>query len=300
MDYTLLPPEPEEPQLPQRDDTEDFLEAVDAKITRYLSPYAPNTVSGYKADIQTFFHYVRKDLKRVTKDDIFAYLQALERDGFRPATVNRKMYSLTKIFDLYLELNLVRENPVRAADATSTLKRPEKRHIQLSITYEDIQRVIERAHPKTSIIVKTLVNTGLRVSELIGIRKDRFEPYSTEYLQISINGKGGKERTIYLSFDLYEQIKEHFDSESIYLFSSATGQQLSRINLYTQVRRAFKRHTGKDSSPHQLRHFFSTYKIGVEKQDVKSVSRYLGHSRISITLDMYTHTTLTPDETHIF
>jgi len=104
MDYTLLPPEPEEPSLPQRDETEDFLAAVDAKITRYLSPYAANTVSGYKADIQTFFHYVRKDLKAVTKDDVFGYLQALERDGFRPATVNRKMYSLAKIFDLYLEL----------------------------------------------------------------------------------------------------------------------------------------------------------------------------------------------------
>jgi len=189
---------------------------------------------------------------------------------------------------------------VRAADATSSLKRPETRHIQLSITFEDIQQVIARAHPKTSLIVKTLVNTGLRVSELIGIRKDRLAPYSTEYLQISINGKGGKERTIYLSFDLYEEIKEHFDSDSIYLFASATGQPLSRINLYTQVRRAFKRFAGKDSSPHQLRHFFSTYKIGVEKQDVKSVSQYLGHSRITITLDMYTHTTLAPDETHIF
>jgi len=300
MEYTLLPPEPETSPEPQRDTTESFLRSVDQKIEQHLSPYSPHTVVGYKNDLHTFFSYVHKDLREVDEYDIFDYLKRLEEDGYRPSTINRKLYSLTKIFDLYLSLKLVSYNPVKKASSTAKLNKTEDRKIHISIIYEDVKKVIENARPKTAIIVKTLANTGLRVSEMIGMRKDHIKPYDSTYMQVKIIGKGKKERYIYLSYELYGQIKEHFDSESIYLFASRSGNQLSRINLYTQVKRAFKKHTGKDCSPHQLRHFFSTYKIGKEKQDVKSVSQYLGHSRISITLDMYTHTTLDADESHIF
>ena len=86
-----------------------------------------------------------------------------------------------------------------------------------------------------------------------------------------------------------------FPGESEYLFHSDTGRALNRANLYKQIKQTFKAHTGKDIHPHSLRHFFATHKINSEKQDIKAVSRYLGHSGTAITLDMYVDTALDAD-----
>ena len=169
----------------------------------------------------------------------------------------------------------------------------------LNIDLDDVSKVVNSSTDRTGIIVKALSNTGLRVSELINIKKDDVALFNDGYLKARINGKGNKERFIYLSHPLYAEIRSIFDGESEFLFHSKSGKQLSRTNLYKQISRSFKRHAGKAASPHSLRHFFSTYKIGVEKKDVKSVSNYLGHSRVSITLEMYTHTKLAPEESHI-
>jgi len=138
----------------------------------------------------------------------------------------------------------------------------------------------------------------MRISELIGIKHGNIEAYRTggqDYKRIRIEGKGRKERFIFLSDKLYAEIVKVFPGESEYLFHSDTGRALNRANLYKQIKQTFKAHTGKDIHPHSLRHFFATHKINSEKQDIKAVSRYLGHSGTAITLDMYVDTALDAD-----
>jgi len=213
--------------------------------------------------------------------------------------MSRKIYSLSKIFSIYKKLGLVKRNMVKEVSKTTRINKREKRRINLNIVKEDVITVVNKANPGTGLIVKTLANTGLRIFELINIKNDDVTLFNKDYLKVKIHGKGDKVRFFYSSKTLYIEIKETFDSDSEYLFHSKRGLKLSRINLYKQVSRAFKRYTGKVASPHSLRHFFSTYKIGNEKKDVKSVSNYLGHSRASVTLEMYTHTSLSPEESHI-
>ena len=116
---------------------------------------------------------------------------------------------------------------------------------------------------------------------------------------MKILGKGDKIRYIFLSKPLFHEIRSIYDSDAPHLFHSQSGKKLSRTNIYNQIAKAFKKHTGKEATPHTLRHFFSTYKIGPKKKNVKSVSNYLGHSRVAITLEMYTHTSLSAEESHI-
>ncbi len=295
-----LPPEPEvfTTEIDQSPESR-FVGDVNRIIEKYLETYSSNTVGSYRNDMRTFFSVISKNIKDVNELDIIDYIKELERRGYKNASINRKVYSLSKIFSIYKKLGLVRRNIVKEVSKVSQINKKVNRIISLNIDLDDVSKVIEKSTKQTSLIVKALTNTGLRVSELINIKRDNIEPLNEGYLKVRINGKGSRERFIYLSHTLYAEIRNIFDGEGEFLFHSKSGRKLSRINLYKQISRSFKRHAGKAASPHSLRHFFSTYKIGVEKKDVKSVSNYLGHSRVSITLEMYTHTNLAPEESHI-
>ncbi len=295
-----LPPEPEvfTTEMDQSPESR-FVGDVNRIIEKYLETYSSNTVGSYRNDMRTFFSVISKNIKDVNELDIIDYIKELERRGYKNASINRKVYSLSKIFSIYKKLGLVRRNIVKEVSKVSQINKKVNRIISLNIDLDDVSKVIEKSTKQTGLIVKALTNTGLRVSELINIKRDNIAPLNDGYLKVRINGKGSRERFIYLSHPLYAEIRNIFDGESEFLFHSKSGRKLSRINLYKQISRSFNRHAGKAASPHSLRHFFSTYKIGVEKKDVKSVSNYLGHSRVSITLEMYTHTKLAPEESHI-
>jgi integrase len=181
------------------------------------------------------------------------------------------------------------------------ITRAVSKQIDAQIELADVQAVIA-AGSRTAVIINTLANTGLRISELINIKHTDIEDYikgGKTYKRIRIVGKRKKERFIYLSGELYQDIKRTFTGESEYLFHSEAGRILNRVNLHKQIKQTFRAYTDKDVHPHSLRHFFATHKIKIEKQDIKAVSKYLGHSGTAITLDMYVDTALSAENSMI-
>ena len=77
-----------------------------------------------------------------------------------------------------------------------------------------------------------------------------------------------------------------------YLFYNSRMKKFNRKVLWSQITQFSQKRINKHVNPHKLRHFFGTYKINVEKQDIKAVSRYMGHSSTSITMDFYVDTEL--------
>jgi len=265
------------------------------------SSLAPSTRKAYETDLNVFFRIVGKDITAVTALDIPAYVDALEREGLKNSTINRKLYSLSKVFKLYQVAGMIDKNPVAELNKVKKITRAVSKQIDAQIELSDIQAVTA-AGTRTAVIIKTLANTGLRISELINIKHGDIENYRTggkTYKRVRIVGKRKKERFIYLSEELYQDIRRAFTGESEYLFHSESGRILNRVNLYKQIRQAFKAYTGKDVHPHSLRHFFATHKIKIEKQDIKAVSKYLGHSGTAITLDMYVDTALSAENSMI-
>ena len=265
------------------------------------SSLAPSTRKAYETDLNVFFRIVGKDITAVTALDIPAYVDALEREGLKNSTINRKLYSLSKVFKLYQVAGMIDKNPVAELNKVKKITRAVSKQIDAQIELADIQAVTA-AGTRTAVIIKTLANTGLRISELINIKHGDIENYrmgGKTYKRVRIVGKRKKERFIYLSEELYQDIRRAFTGESEYLFHSESGRILNRVNLYKQIRQAFKAYTGKDVHPHSLRHFFATHKIKIEKQDIKAVSKYLGHSGTAITLDMYVDTALSAENSMI-
>jgi integrase len=142
-------------------------------------------------------------------------------------------------------------------------------------------------YQKLSLIVWTLFNTGLRISELTGIRNQ--DVHLNGKATIKVLGKGSKERTVYLPKDAVLEIREVFESaDSEYLFANNRKGRLNRENLTKELSRALKKDY-PDFHPHKLRHSFATKEIISKKKSVKAVSKYLGHSSTAITQDLYVH-----------
>jgi len=262
---------------------------------------SPATRKAYENDLNAFYRIIGKDLTDVTVLDIPAYIDALEKAGLKNSTINRKLYSLSKVFKLYQLAGLIDKNPVAELNKVKKVSRAVSKQIDAQIELADVQAVIEKG-TRTAVIINTLANTGLRISELINIKHGDIENHRTggkEYKRVRIIGKRKKERFVYLSGELYQYIKRTFTGDSDYLFHSINNKPLNRVNLHKQVKQAFQKYTDKDVHPHSLRHFFATHKINIEKQDIKAVSKYLGHSGTAITLDMYVDTALSAENSMI-
>jgi integrase/recombinase XerD len=275
-------------------------DSISAEVGRYLQNYSPRTVKAYRSDLFDFHQFVNMPLQNAKEDHILRYIEHLEREGKSNSTINRRIASLSKLMSIYVAMKLMTYNPIQNLGALGKLYMPIQVGTYKSVTMHDVEAVIANSRKKTSVIVKFLVNTGLRVSEMIGIKKEDLEAYNTEFMRIKILGKGRKIRFIYISYDLYQDVKEAFDSESIYLFASGSGNQLSRVNVYRQVNRSFERWAHKSGiGPHTMRHFFCSYAILEKKKDYKAVSKYAGHATPGLTMQYYVDSELSPEETVI-
>jgi site-specific recombinase XerD len=275
-------------------------EEISQAVERYLSNSSPATVKGYKADMQTWYSFSHKNIEQTTEDDVLRYIKYLETRNYAPSSINRKLASLSKVISILIRLGVLQANPVQTLSATTRIYKPVSTHVQDVITRHDVEAVIANARPRTSIPVRLMATTGMRVSEMLNIKKADIEAYDSSFLRIKLLGKRSKIRFVFIGYDLYKDIKETFDTDSIYLLSSKSGNKLSRTNLYRQIRTAFSRHAHKDYvGNHALRHWFATESIVKQKKDIKSVSQYLGHVSVKTTLDQYTHGSLSPEEAQL-
>lgn len=268
---------------------------INLLIEKYLSGYSESTIWHYRNDMKKFFDIIRKNIQDIDELDIIDYANALGKMGYKASSINRKIYSLSKILSICEVIGLRKGNPVRIAKENSKIIKPVKQDINIDIAKEDAIRVINSCNIRTGLIIKTLINTALRISELISVRRSDVSELNKDYLRMTVNGKGGKVRSVFITSELYQAIISTFTGTSELLFHSASGKRLSRTNLYTQIHRAFKRHIGKTVTPHTLRHFFATTKVK-EGKDIKAISSYLGHSGINVTLSYYVHSKLEPEQ----
>jgi len=271
---------------------------IEKNIDNYFSMYSPRTVQAYKTDIKLFHSLMDINLKDITLEGVVSYINKLEELDYSNATFNRKIYSISKVLDTYVSMDLIEYNPVKKLRGLKKLDKKIVRHQDINLTLEDVETVIKISLKRTSLIIHFLATSGLRITELLNIKQKDIESYNDEVSKIKIVGKGNKERHIYIKKDLLEKIKNIYSADSDYLFHSKKGYPLSRQNVYVSIRKSFSK-IGKSVSPHQLRHFFVDYKINKEGKEIKATSLYVGHSSVNITLDYYVNTELKAEDANI-
>lgn len=268
---------------------------IDIKQTAWNS-LSTESQAAYNFDFKLFFKFIKKSAKDITANDILKYIEYLRENNYKNATINRKIASLSKLFKVMKVAGEIKESPVDVLKQFKNISFKTNKEIKISLTIDNIKKAIKDAgsrHEKTIIFVRLLAMSGLRISEMIQIKNEDIEKYDDKNYIVRIIGKGNKERFIYIDNKFLSDIKKVFpDCESEYLLYNKRFNPFDRRNLWAEIKNFFFVTIGKRVHPHLLRHVYATHKIHIEKQDIKAVSLYLGHSTPAITMQVYVNTSL--------
>ncbi len=276
----------------------DYLDYLEIEKNR-----SPKTRENYERYLKSFIDFSKiKTEREISLDKVHNFRLHLARlknqrgEDFKKTTQAYYVIALRN----FLKYLVKRDFDVLSPDKVELPKIP-GRQIEI-IEYKDLERLL--GSPKGSdlrslrdkAILETLFSTGLRISELCSLNRN----VDVERGEISVRGKGGKLRVVFLSDSAKKAIKnylvERSDTEEalfISLNKSKKPKVIGRI-IPRAVQRLvdfYSRKAGipEHISPHQLRHQFATDLL-MGGADLRSVQELLGHASVSTT-QIYTHLT---------
>ncbi len=253
---------------------------------------ARNTLLAYRRDLEAFAAFATsrgEDDAAASETTLRAFLAHLEAEGIAARSAARKLSALRQ-FHLYL----LRER-LRPDDPTTQLDSPRlPRRLPKLLSETEVDALLEAAHarpdPAEATTIATalelLYATGLRVSELLGLRRAAL---ATEGRMLLVRGKGGKDRMVPLS-DAARQAARTLRADGPWLFPGRDpARPLTRQAFWLMLKRTALA-AGIDParvSPHVLRHAFASHMLA-RGADLRSLQLLLGHADIATT-EIYTH-----------
>ncbi|MGF1631685.1 MAG: site-specific tyrosine recombinase XerD [Kiloniellaceae bacterium] len=299
------------PAGPRSPQTEPFLEMLAAERGA-----AQNTLEAYKRDLKAFAGFLAKrggSPESAGVTDIRAFLGQLARAGMAPRTAARRLSALRQFYRFLLAEGLRGDDPTAEVDSPR-----QGRRLPKILSEAEVGLLLERAQAgegpealRLAALVELLYASGLRISELVGLR---LAAAQRDQRLLIVEGKGGKERMVPLSpaarqsLSAYLAVRDHFlpaqaagkgrgakgvkgvKAGSPWLFPSrAEGGHITRQRV-AQLLKDLARQAGLDAakvSPHVLRHAFASHLLD-HGADLRSLQKMLGHADISTT-QIYTH-----------
>ncbi len=267
---------------------------------------AANTLDSYGRDLEDFATFMgrrKSPPEAADASHIRAYLRALSEAGIAASTSSRRLSTLRQFFRYLYDERIREDDPTRTIDSPR-LSRP----LPKCLSEAEVDDLLTAAHAwpgpegaRMVAMLEILYATGLRVSELVGLRR---RSISNDGRLLVIRGKGDKERMVPLSepasdaIEAYLPARERFmpkragssRAAADYLFPSrGKSGHLTRVR-FGQLMKDLAVEAGLDHrrvSPHVLRHSFASHLLA-HGADLRALQQMLGHADISTT-QIYTH-----------
>lgn len=256
-----------------------------------------NTLAAYRRDLAHLSHWLGlrgRSLDSADRAELLSYLAEVA-PRLKTSSLARLLSSVRRFYR-----HLLREGRL-TVDPTFDLARPKLPRVLPTLLSEaEVEallaapRVDEPLGLRDRAMLETLYATGLRVSELVGLR---LEQMAREVGVVRVMGKGAKERVVPLGEVALEWIERYLEQArpllsagrpSPALFVTVRGGAMTR-QMFWKIVRHHARVAGirKPISPHTLRHAFATHLLN-HGADLRVVQMLLGHADISTT-QIYTH-----------
>ncbi|MEC7755945.1 MAG: tyrosine-type recombinase/integrase [Bacteroidota bacterium] len=273
---------------------------------RYISyekRYSQHTVKSYQNDLKQFEFFCQSKFKvqNITEANqlmIRAWVLSLMDGGTSPRSVNRKIASLKSFYKYLLKRDTISKDPTVKIKSLKV-----KKELPGFANEEEFSDFLNRLVFDDSLegqmeqlLLELLYGTGIRLSELLGLRVSDFNPGQST---IKVLGKRNKERIIPISRSLNSLLKNYIteknhafshDSDS-FLIVNKNGGQAYPMMVYRIVKKYLSQVQSLDKkSPHALRHTFATHLLN-KGADLNAVKDLLGHSSLAAT-QVYTHNSL--------
>lgn len=259
------------------------------------------TIKNYGEDLRAFEEFYgnldsRLSWKSVDSDVIRDWMESMMDKGNNATSINRRLSALRSFYRFALTRKLVDKDPVHGVTG------PKKgRPLPQFLKENEMDRLLDAESWTESfedvrdrMIIMTFYETGIRLSELIGL-DDSMVDFSNR--QLKVTGKRNKQRVIPFGEELLATLRDYMrcrdkevNRQAEALFVSAKGQRMTSSQVREAVRKNLSKVcTLKKRTPHVLRHTFATAMLN-NKAGIESVKKLLGHESLSTT-EIYTHTT---------
>ncbi|MEX2349479.1 MAG: site-specific tyrosine recombinase/integron integrase [Flavobacteriaceae bacterium] len=256
----------------------DFLEMMQARN------YSERTVVTYKKMIERFINdpgWVDKDIQKVEVPDINQYHEDWASQGGSTASIHQSVNALRLYFDHLGKGKLVLDE----------IARPKKEKTLPKVLSKDEVKALLKAsmaNEKHSLILMLLYGGGLRVGELINLKKEDLE-MDRKMVRV-MKGKGKKDRYTLLPLSILDRLKSYLAASDAkdYVFKGQFGGTYSSSSIQQFIRKyAGAAGIKKQVKPHMLRHSFATHLLE-GGTDLRYIQQLLGHNS-SKTTEIYTH-----------
>lgn len=242
------------------------------------------TINEYIKYVDKMLKFIGKDEKDITYTDLINWKSSISH--LSPSSICIQIAAIKNYFEFLKDIEEIENNPAEK------IKRPVKKNKEKPYPEIDmIRNMIANARTlRDKAIIMLFVTTGLRVSELTSLTLDQYQNMKgAESRELTIIGKGNKERTIFINDETKEAIdmylKSRPESTCNRLFLSFQGGPIHSNNL-SQTLKNIAKNAGlpfwKDISNHWLRVAAATMyaEAGVPIEDIRDL---LGHSSANTT-----------------
>ena len=265
------------------------------------------TLENYGRYLDRFLGFANiKNISQLDEDLIRQYRLYLNRLKNQDGEQLKKVTQNYHIIALRTFLKYLAKRGVKSvAPERVELGKQEDREVTF-LESDEVERLLDSPEGglldslRDKAILTVLFSTGMRVSELCSLSRDRID---TKRGELSIRGKGSKIRMVFLSAEAIKSIQDYVAKridvdEALFIRIPKNGTFSKDANLRLtprSIQRIIKKHSikagivGKHVSPHTLRHSFATDLLR-GGADIRSVQALLGHASVTTT-QIYTHVT---------
>jgi site-specific recombinase XerD len=254
---------------------------------------SPHTITAYTRDVrlfsQWFFSTNGKTLspEAITPIDVREYRShLLAVKNYKPATVNRKLASLSAFCEWAREAGLIPANPAQGISQVDQV-RPAPKWLDKNEQYALLRAVQERGRRRDIALVTLMLNTGLRVSEVADLKVSDVKISPRKGSVTVRGGKGEKYRTVPLNVDVRKSIQTYLEERQASdggdaLFVGQRGGSLKPSGIYYLIGRYAYDARLEDVTPHTLRHTFGKNLVDTGVS-LDRAAQLLGHESVDTT-----------------
>ncbi|HAF30813.1 MAG TPA: integrase [Bacteroidales bacterium] len=272
------------------------------KYLQFEKRFSVNTVKSYESDLNQFATFIelgltKSDIHQIDEKLVRAWVVSMMEKDFSALSINRKLSTLKTFFKFLLREGQIKSNPMDKVTSPKTSKKLpsfiEEKHINGLL--DDYSFGDDFSGIRNKTIIEMFYNTGMRLSELIGLTLNSIDLHNGT---IKVLGKRNKERILPIHTSFQNSIKKYIlarDKEFLaldhhFLFVTDKGNKLYEKFVYRIVNKYLNLVTTiEKKSPHILRHTFATHLLN-RGADLNSIKELLGHANLSAT-QIYTHNT---------
>lgn len=271
---------------------------------QYEKRLSQHTVIAYQNDLEQFTAYCKEafeieEIKDVESIVIRSWMMTLMEEKISTRSINRKLSTLKSYFNYHIRIGNIAKSPMAQVSSPKTSKRlPE------FVAQEDMERLFTSElfadtfeGWRDRAIIELFYSTGMRLSELINIKRGDIDFYENS---VKVIGKRNKERVIPFGPIVRDVLKKYLSlldekcidsNKNCFIFVTSKNAKMYPKAIYNIVRKYLDMITtiGK-RSPHVIRHTFATHLLN-NGADINAIKEILGHANLAAT-QIYTRNSI--------